>query len=104
MLREVQAPEGRVWMVGADSYLSLARAWSAAGDPARAGEILDPLVTAARAQGWRPVLAQALLERALVARAVGDQTAGVLADESLSVATGAGMSRVADRASAIARS
>jgi len=102
MLRDVQTPEGKVWMVGADSYLSLARAWSASGDPARAGEILDPLVTAARAQGWRPVLAQALLERALVARAVGDQTAGVLADESLSVATGAGMSRVADRASVIA--
>ncbi|MEP6761149.1 MAG: AAA family ATPase [Sporichthyaceae bacterium] len=59
MLHDVQAPDGQVWMLGAESYLAVARAWLAAGDPARAREILTPLAAAARTQGWRHVLAQA---------------------------------------------
>ncbi len=103
LLRDVQAPEGRVWLLGAESYLALARAWLAAGDHVRAREVLAPLVGAARSQGWVPVLAEALLQQATVARSVGDPAAAALSAESLSLATAAGMGRVADRASAIAR-
>ncbi len=42
MLRGVQAPDGQVWMLGAESYLAVARAWLAAGDPDRAREVLAP--------------------------------------------------------------
>ena len=59
MLRGVQAPDGQVWMLGAESYLAVARAWLAAGNPDRANEVLAPLVAAARAQGWGHVVAQA---------------------------------------------
>jgi tetratricopeptide (TPR) repeat protein len=59
MLHGVQAPDGQVWMLGAESYLAVARAWLAAGNADRAREVLAPLVAAARAQGWGQVLAQA---------------------------------------------
>jgi hypothetical protein len=46
-------------MLGAESYLAVARAWLAAGNSDRADEVLAPLVAAARAQGWGHVVAQA---------------------------------------------
>jgi DNA-binding SARP family transcriptional activator/tetratricopeptide (TPR) repeat protein len=98
MLRAVRAPAGRVWMLGAESYLAVARAWLAAGDPLRAEEVLAPLVTAARSLAWRPVLAQALVESAVVARSVGDPSAPELAAEALAVAGAARMPRAAARA------
>ncbi|MDQ1643371.1 MAG: hypothetical protein QOJ90_2722 [Actinomycetota bacterium] len=102
MLRAVQAPEGRVWMLGAESYLALARAWLAAGDPTRAREILAALAAAARAQGWRPVLAQALVQDAITARAVNDPSAAALAAEALAAAEAAGMPRLVAQATELA--
>jgi hypothetical protein len=46
-------------MLGAESYLAVARAWLAAGRSDRANKVLAPLVAAARAQGWGRILAQA---------------------------------------------
>jgi len=104
MLRAVRAPAGQVWMLGSESYLAVARAWLAAGEPARSAEVLAPLVAAARSMGWRPVLAQTLLESALVAHAVADPAAPGMAAEALALAEGAGMPRVAARAAALVRS
>jgi hypothetical protein len=53
--------------------------------------------------GWRPVLAQALLESALVAHTVADPAAPRLAAEALALAEGAGMPRVAARAAVLIR-
>ena len=103
MLRRVQAPDGQVWMRGAESYLAVARAWLAAGDPSRSREVLVPLVAAARSQGWRPVLAQALAQESVTARAAGDPVADALADEAATLATSIGMHRLAARAAAPAR-
>jgi hypothetical protein len=52
----LRCPEGTAWLLGADAYLSLARAWDAAGGAERAGQIRGALRTAASAAGW-PVLA-----------------------------------------------
>ena len=98
MLREVQAPEGQLWLLGAESYLALARAWSAAGDVSRARAILAPLVVAARGQGWRPVIAQALLQQAVIARAVGDPDAPALAGEAAAQAEACGLRTLLARA------
>jgi DNA-binding SARP family transcriptional activator/tetratricopeptide (TPR) repeat protein len=102
MLRAVRAPAGRVWMLGAESYLAVARAWLAAGDPGRSTEVLAPVLAAARSLGWRPVLAQALMESAVVAHSVGDPAARQLAAEARALAHGAGMPRVAARAAELA--
>ena len=103
MLRAVRAPAGRVWMLGAESYLAVARAWLAAGDPGRSAEVLAPLVAAARSMGWQPVLAQALVESAVVAHAVTDPAARQLAAEARALADSAGMPRVAARAAELVR-
>ena len=65
MLRRVDAPAGQVWMLGAGAYLAIGRAWVAAGDTARAAELFTEVASAARSQGWQPVLqiAEAQLER-----------------------------------------
>jgi tetratricopeptide (TPR) repeat protein len=102
LLHDVQAPDGQVWMLGAESYLALARAWLAAGDATRAREILASLTGAARAQGWRPVLAQALVQDAITARAVGGPAAPALASEAMSAAAAAGMARLTAQAAVLA--
>jgi DNA-binding SARP family transcriptional activator/tetratricopeptide (TPR) repeat protein len=52
MLRRIDAPPGSAWLLGADVYHSVARAWAAAGRPDRAREVLDPFRAAARRAGW----------------------------------------------------
>ena len=52
LLRAVTAPPGTAWLLGADAYLSTARAWVADGRPERAAELLAPFVAAARRNGW----------------------------------------------------
>ncbi len=103
MLRDVRAPDGQVWLLGADSYLAVSRAWLAAGDAHRSREVLDPLVAASRWQGWRPVLAQALLQQAVAARTAGDPAAAALAGEALSLAESMGLRRLGARAAELAR-
>ena len=90
-------------MLGAESYLAVARGWLSAGDPSRGADVLTPLVAAARSQGWRPVLAQALVQQAVTARASGDPAAGALAAEALSHAGAAGMPTLVSRASDLLR-
>jgi hypothetical protein len=57
LLRRVRVPEGCAWLLGADAYLGIARAWRRAGDPDRARRILTDFRAAARVAGW-PVLAE----------------------------------------------
>jgi DNA-binding SARP family transcriptional activator/tetratricopeptide (TPR) repeat protein len=52
LLRGIRAPEGRAWLLGADAYLAVARAWRQAGDPERADAVLAGFRTAATAAGW----------------------------------------------------
>ena len=52
LLRSIRAPEGCAWLLGADAYLGVARAWRRAGDPVRADRILTDFHTAARSAGW----------------------------------------------------
>jgi tetratricopeptide (TPR) repeat protein len=56
LLRRLRTPEGCAWLLGADVYAALARAWRRAGDPGRADEIATEFRRAAVAAGW-PALA-----------------------------------------------
>jgi hypothetical protein len=51
-LRRIAAPPGSAWMLGADVYHAVTRAWVAAGRPDRARAVLDPFRAAARRAGW----------------------------------------------------
>jgi hypothetical protein len=52
ILAEARLPVGYAWVTGADTYLSLGRAWLAAGRPDRAAGVLHQLVAAAETTGW----------------------------------------------------
>jgi DNA-binding SARP family transcriptional activator len=56
LLRRIRVPEGCAWLLGADAYLSVARAWRRAGDDGRADAVLADFRAAALAAGW-PALA-----------------------------------------------
>jgi DNA-binding SARP family transcriptional activator len=53
LLRGIRVPEGRAWLLGADAYLGVARAWRRAGEPERADAVLTGFRSAALASGWR---------------------------------------------------
>jgi hypothetical protein len=59
LLRRIRAPEGCAWLLGADVYLALARAWRRAGCPDRADEVLAGFRAAAAAAGWDALVAAA---------------------------------------------
>ena len=59
LLAAATAPPGSAWLLGADAYLCVARAWRAVGRPDRARTVLTPLVAAAGQHGWRTVEAAA---------------------------------------------
>jgi DNA-binding SARP family transcriptional activator/tetratricopeptide (TPR) repeat protein len=59
MLAEIAAPPGSAWLLGADAYLSVARAWGAVGRHDRARAVLAPLVSAASRHRWPTLLAAA---------------------------------------------
>ncbi len=52
LLRAIRVPEGCAWLLGADAYLGVARAWRRAGHPERAAEILAGFRAAATGTGW----------------------------------------------------
>lgn len=56
MLRSATFVPGTAWLHGLDAYLALARAWRAAGDDARATEILTDITNAGASAGWSAVL------------------------------------------------
>lgn len=60
LLSTVDTPPGHAWLVGADVYLSVARAWLATGAADRAHAVLAPLLTATAQPGWAAARAQAL--------------------------------------------
>ncbi len=59
LLADITAPPGSAWLLGADAYLCVARAWRRVGRPERAGAVLAPLVAAAERHGWQTVRAAA---------------------------------------------
>jgi tetratricopeptide (TPR) repeat protein len=71
LLAGVTAPAGAAWLLGADAYLAVARAWLAAGEPDRAQAVLDRLLPAA--SGWPVLVALAAEVAAEVATARGDE-------------------------------
>ena len=75
LLAAVSAPPGSAWLLGADAYLAVARAWLGHGDPGRACAVLRPLLAAAQRQRWRPVLAEGGLVAGRCAAALGDSAA-----------------------------
>ncbi|MEP6696332.1 MAG: AAA family ATPase [Pseudonocardiales bacterium] len=64
LLRSIEAPPGGAWLLGADAYFGVARAWLANDVPDaadRAGAALAPLMTAAERHGWLPLQAEGAL-------------------------------------------
>ena len=59
LLADITAPPGSAWLLGADAYLCVARAWRAIGRHDRAHAVLIPLVSSAERHGWRTLLAAA---------------------------------------------
>jgi tetratricopeptide (TPR) repeat protein len=51
LVAEIDCAPGRAWVTGADVYDALALAWSHAGEPERAVDVLGPLAAATRS-GW----------------------------------------------------
>jgi Tfp pilus assembly protein PilF len=74
LLRGISVPAGAAWFMGQDTYLSVARAWLAHGSPARAREVLRPLLIAS-ARRWIPMEAQARLVDGQAAAALGERAA-----------------------------
>ncbi|WP_151082071.1 ATP-binding protein [Nocardioides cynanchi] len=58
LLHEIQSPNGRAWIWGADAYEAVAAGWLAAGEPGRAADAVRPLL-AATARDWSTVHARA---------------------------------------------
>jgi hypothetical protein len=52
LLQRVRVPDDGAWLGGADAYLSIARAWRAAGEADRAEEITAGFRAAAVRAGW----------------------------------------------------
>jgi hypothetical protein len=59
LLADITAPPGSAWLLGADVYLCVARAWRAVGRHDRAHAVLIPLVASAERHGWRTLVAAA---------------------------------------------
>ncbi|MHA6784458.1 ATP-binding protein [Pseudonocardia saturnea] len=75
LLAAVDAPPGHAWLTGGDAYLSVARAWLARGEPARARSVLAPFRAAADRQRWVPWQAAAALVDGAALAALGDHAA-----------------------------
>lgn len=52
LLATVDAPEGCAWLLGAEAYLAVARAWLRLGEADRAAAAIAPLRVAAKRIGW----------------------------------------------------
>ena len=59
LLDAASLPDGSAWVLGSDTYLSLARAWTGHGDAERARAILAPLLSVAARVPWIAIEAAA---------------------------------------------
>lgn len=59
LMAGLRTDQGNAWLLGADAYLSLARAWLAHGNRHRAEDVLAPFIDAAAANGWPAFVRQA---------------------------------------------
>jgi DNA-binding SARP family transcriptional activator len=60
LLEQATLPAGGAWLLGEESYLSLAQAWLEQGDAERARAVLSPLLAVADRVPWTATLAAAL--------------------------------------------
>lgn len=72
MLARVRTPPGSAWMTGDFTYLAVARAWLAAGEPERGRAVLTPMLAVADRVPWVASLAEGSLVAARIAAALGD--------------------------------
>ena len=61
LLAGARLPAGDAWVLGYETYLSVARAWLTAGQPERARAVLAPLLAAVERVPWVAALAAALV-------------------------------------------
>jgi len=94
LLGGIEAPPGSAFLLGADAYLGVARAWLHHGEPHRARAVLAPLLVAARRLEWIPVLATAGLVDAHAAAALADDGAATAAEQARALAEQHGMATV----------
>jgi DNA-binding SARP family transcriptional activator/tetratricopeptide (TPR) repeat protein len=99
LLSQVATPSGSAWMGGDFTYLSIARAWVAAGEPARARAVLAPMLAVARRVPWVGPLAEGCLVDASAAAALGqaDEARSLLA-QAEEIAVRHGLVHVANAA------
>jgi len=90
------ASKSGAWIPGYEAYLWLARGWLQRGEPDHAREVLEPLLTVARATPWIPVLAEALVVDGGALASLGRRAAASdTLREAADLAAGHGMPRVA---------
>ncbi len=101
MLSRVGTPPGSAWMGGDFTYLSVARAWLSAGEPARARAVLAPMLVVAQRVPWVAALAQGSLVDAVAASRLGlDDEARSLMQVAADLARRFGLARVEQEATA----
>ncbi len=61
LLAGAALPAGDAWVLGYEAYLSVARAWLAAGQPEQARAVLAPLLAAVEREPWVAALTAALV-------------------------------------------
>jgi len=95
LLEDASIPRGGAWMLGYESYLSLAEAWLAHGEPERARAVLAPLLAVADRERWTAALAAALTAdgRALIRLSRNEQARAEL-DRAARLAAGHGLPHV----------
>jgi hypothetical protein len=70
-LRAGAASPAGAWIPGYETFLSVGRAWLAAGQPDRARAVLAPLLAVADRTPWTPVLARTLVVSGRALTALG---------------------------------
>jgi len=83
LLDGADIPAGRAWLLGYESYLSLARAWLDRDEPDQARSVLVPLIEVARREPWITALAAALAVDGRALLRLGQRT---LAEDQLQTA------------------
>jgi DNA-binding SARP family transcriptional activator/tetratricopeptide (TPR) repeat protein len=103
LLDSVRLPPGDAWVLGYEVYLSVARAWLAAGQPERARAVLAPLLAAVEREPWVAALAAALVVDGEALGRLGQRVGARAAlDRGTGLAREHGLAHVLREASAVA--